>query len=443
VQLRSVALATAAALSYCRDQMMLLRLGLCALLWWNVPAALQAQLLYSVVDLDTLGGTSSAGNAVNSNGQVTGAADLVDDDAQNAFLSGVDGAQPLQGLGTLGGSESFGQAIDATGRVAGTSKVEGDVAFRAFLSAPNGGALANLGTLGGGNSYGLAVNGSGQVAGYSLLTGNSVTHAFLSAPDGGALKDLGTLTGGPNSFAYAVNASGQVAGYSSTVSGFNHAFMSEANGGALRDLGTLGGRFSFGFAINDAGQVAGRSELSTIGQHAFRSFPNGGPLLNLGTLGGSSSSARGINNSGTVVGESLLGDNSTQHAFLYTTETGMLDLNAHLPAGSGWVLTEARAINDRGQITGVGMFGGRTRGFLLTRFPSVLRITSITRLTNGHVLIKGVGTPSQTYAVQATSDVRTAFVQLATMMAANDGELQFEDAEAAIFSKRFYRFVAP
>ena len=42
------------------------------------------------------------------------------------------------------------------------------------------------------------------------------------------------------------------------------------------------------------------------------------------------------------------------------------DLNTLLPAYSGWVLTEARAINDHGQIAGVGLFGGHRRAFLLT-----------------------------------------------------------------------------
>jgi hypothetical protein len=36
-----------------------------------------------------------------------------------------------------------------------------------------------------------------------------------------------------------------------------------------------------------------------------------------------------------------------------------------LPAASGWVLTEARAINNAGQIVGTGQKGSAVRGFLL------------------------------------------------------------------------------
>jgi probable HAF family extracellular repeat protein len=37
-----------------------------------------------------------------------------------------------------------------------------------------------------------------------------------------------------------------------------------------------------------------------------------------------------------------------------------------IPAGSGWVLIEARGINAAGQITGMGMHNGQEHAFLLT-----------------------------------------------------------------------------
>jgi probable HAF family extracellular repeat protein len=53
----------------------------------------------------------------------------------------------------------------------------------------------------------------------------------------------------------------------------------------------------------------------------------------------------------------------------------MRDLNGLVPAGSGWVLTEARAINDNGSIVGFGINpSGATHAFLLT--PNVTAVTT-------------------------------------------------------------------
>src|SRR4051812_49702706 len=46
------------------------------------------------------------------------------------------------------------------------------------------------------------------------------------------------------------------------------------------------------------------------------------------------------------------------HAFV-STGAGMVDLNTLIPAGSGWVLNEARDINNSGQIVGGGIIGGQ------------------------------------------------------------------------------------
>ena len=45
----------------------------------------------------------------------------------------------------------------------------------------------------------------------------------------------------------------------------------------------------------------------------------------------------------------------------------LIDLNSLIPASSGWVLTEARGINESGQIVGTGVLNGQERAFLLTR----------------------------------------------------------------------------
>lgn len=46
--------------------------------------------------------------------------------------------------------------------------------------------------------------------------------------------------------------------------------------------------------------------------------------------------------------------------------TILYDLNSLIPPESGWVLKEASAINDLGQIAGHGLYQGEQRAFLLT-----------------------------------------------------------------------------
>ena len=44
----------------------------------------------------------------------------------------------------------------------------------------------------------------------------------------------------------------------------------------------------------------------------------------------------------------------------------MLDLNTLIPANSGWFLQYALAINDKGEIVGVGTLNHQFEAFLLT-----------------------------------------------------------------------------
>jgi len=129
-------------------------------------------------------------------------------------------------------------------------------------------------------------------------------------------------------------------------------------------------------AINNQNMVVGATgNNSTSGEfsHAYLYDYNAATLLDLGTLyGGLTSSAADINEFNQVVGTSWLVtqltsvyDPTQYHAFLW--ENGALtDLNTLLPAGSGWILTAATAINNHGDIVGTGLLNGQVHGFLLT-----------------------------------------------------------------------------
>jgi probable HAF family extracellular repeat protein len=62
----------------------------------------------------------------------------------------------MMNLGTLGGTSSQGQAINNLSQVTGYSFTPGNTQFHAFLYHPNLRLMEDLGTLGGSSSMGLA-----------------------------------------------------------------------------------------------------------------------------------------------------------------------------------------------------------------------------------------------------------------------------------------------
>jgi probable HAF family extracellular repeat protein len=131
------------------------------------------------------------------------------------------------------------------------------------------------------------------------------------------------------------------------------------------DLGPLATNSGHARPVNAAGDVAGTAYIAgSASLHAV--LYRDGTMQDLGTLGGSSSFAYGVNDEGQIVGSSNVLAPDGAHAFVYRDGT-MRDLNDLAnAAGSGWVLSSARAINASGQIVGFGTHLGQTAAFLLT-----------------------------------------------------------------------------
>ena len=262
----------------------------------------------AITDLETLpGNILSLATAINSPGQITGISYDLGSLHPQAFLwqGGV-----MTPLGMFSPN-----AINDAGNVAGTRQtLQGDGIWYSEAVVWNGATISGLGTLGGDNSFAHGINVAGDVVGVSQLSDGITTRAFVGAS--GPLSDLGTL-GGSRSHAYAINDQRHVVGVADTGTGIPHAFL---------------------FKLNEQLQVIER--------------------IDLGELGGGNSYAFDINEDEVVVGT------SDARAFVWK-DNSMSDLNALIPADSGWRLDAAKSVNNTGWIAGCGKHLGLQRGFLL------------------------------------------------------------------------------
>ena len=365
----------------------------------NQPGQGKRQVRYTVINLGTLGGTSSNASGINSRGWVVGDANLAGDTTEHASLwrNGV-----ITDLGTLGGLNSgvgYPARTDDRGLITGnaqTSTIDplGENWGLLFFCSPNGGscqgyqnlvlgflwqngAMTPLPTLGGNNGVALGgVNNRGQMVGYAENNTQDPNctppqvldwEAVVWGPKQGEIQELPPFPGDYIGAAAGINDKGQVVGASGTC-GFPsfadavHAVLWQ--NGSVIDLGSFGGVMNNGgLAINNKGQVVGLSDLAgDTTAHAF--FWENGSMTDLGTLPGDFFSiAQGINDAGQVVGQSC-DQSGNCRAFLWQDGV-MTDLNTLITPSSSYLLA-GEDINSQGEIVGSAFdqSNGETLGFL-------------------------------------------------------------------------------
>jgi probable HAF family extracellular repeat protein len=76
-----------------------------------------------------------------------------------------------------------------------------------------------------------------------------------------------------------------------------------------------------------------------------------------------------INNRGQVVGYFGSPSDVNPEAFIWSEDSGFVNLKSLVFSTDGWDFEQATGINERGEIVGFGIFNDQVRGFLLTPVP--------------------------------------------------------------------------
>lgn len=273
-------------------------------------------------------------------------------------------------LGTLGGLYSEAIGINKSGLIVGNSQIASGY-VHAFLYSNN--VMTDLGTLGGPNSYAIAINDSGQIVGNSDLA-DGTSHAFLYKA--GVLTDLGAVS------AVSINTSGQI-----LVS--DSGFASVYSNGAMQPLPLPqcnGSPFQYGaaYAMNDSGEVVGEAWAwygsMLVCDDAILISGGQAKDIGFGLLMGFNT-AIAINRSGHILGKgwTYCDGSFCQQEYTFLDGGAVLFYSVSTPDSSGWYSLLGSAINDAGQIAGIGYNASGQRAFLMTPIPSpTVSITSPT-----------------------------------------------------------------
>jgi hypothetical protein len=302
---------------------------------------------YTVTSL-TSGWSSDASFAINENGWVVG------QDHLRSFLWRPDAPNSTRGSslalpGLVPDAVAAGLGIDAAGNVVGFSrdaflrpnpvKWSGDYSQATLLGLRSGvaGGRAN------------AVNPAGVAVGATGLDATNMHAARWNA--NGTLEDLGKPVGSRYAFARAINASGVIAG-AAEVNGSQVAWRFE-NG--QYDLLPLPGASTSSDVnwINGAGVVVGSANGAwwSDGETSQYLSPVPGAVA--------TRAANGINDKGIVVGTAVTGThgNVPVGAIWFDRNGPGYQLNSLIDqtTSAGFLVREAYAINNKGQIAAAGI----------------------------------------------------------------------------------------
>jgi probable HAF family extracellular repeat protein len=324
---------------------------------------------YSIkaIDPPLRGYISGAGNIdINNRGQVVGGAAIRINNRFYAHAFLWDAENGTEDLGVLPyASISIATAINDQGQIVGWSDIS-HPDHHAFIWTEASG-MQDLGTLTNprpgfvvGNSEAYDINNYGEIVGESQGSGFWLLYSPIDPNNGSfSYRTVPPSVENGSATTFAINDRGEIVGVASTTNfqinnGTARAFIYNIKTGQKQHLGVYSPSHtaSEASAINNMRQIVGYSYGGGEAGNTFLWQNNA--MFNLGSF--LIRNANSLNNSGEIVEESQV----------WNSTNGWRDLNNLIPANSGWRLISMRAINDRGQIVGQGLFNEVSKGVLLT-----------------------------------------------------------------------------
>ena len=218
---------------------------------------------------------------------------------------------------------------------------------RGYLTPDQGGSFTTIRVPGSASTTAFGINGPGQIVGsYGVLIGPSFQqlHGFLTTNNGATFTPIDI--GSSFTSASGNNDLGHIAGIYAN-GGSSHGFFTANNGATFTPIDIPGATATGASKINNADWIAGFYDDPSFNEHGFVTPDLGATHITIDPPGSTGfTDANGINNLNQIVGN--FSSTTGVHGFL-TTDLGATYSQIDFP---GATRTEARAINDAGQIVG-------------------------------------------------------------------------------------------
>ena len=259
--------------------------------------------------------------------------------------------QPSAGAFTANALNDFGEIV-------GYVNLPGSYDF--YLAVYRNGQLRVLNEISGVSPR--AINNRGQIAGDLVKKYQTFIYSE------GALTAFSPANTG-FSATRGMNKKGDIVGLTSPGGSTQLGFL--YRNGQFSTLAVPGAAYTEADAVNRKGEIAGMWNNSSTSFLPQVFICRKGVFQDLGHAFGQSveqDTVTGLNRFGVIVGtgRTLTIPNGGFSAYAYFPEEGFAELNTLIASNSGWFLQSASGINDRGQITGVGLINGVQHGYILT-----------------------------------------------------------------------------